>query len=182
MTEFGPTRIGGKDMRDASTGAYLVPGLLAGLLGGIAMTACIMLAAAIQGLDMLAPLRPMGETFAGSEPRSAGAAALAYGFARHLVFSGAMGVLLAPFMPRDFPPGSASLMGVAFAFIVMAFMASLVLPAVNPALRAAMPALGGSWVLAHAAYGLTLGFSLQCIRRNADITREARARGVREPT
>ena len=53
-----------------------------------------------------------------------------------------LGVLLAALLPADLEPRSAAVMAVGFAFAAMGTMTSTVLPAVNPSLRAEMPALG----------------------------------------
>jgi hypothetical protein len=143
----------------------LVPGLAAGVLGGLAMAAWMMASAAYEGLEPLAPLLPFGETFAGSEPRGPGYGNLLLGLAFHFAMSAFVGVLFTAILPRTFPPGSAAVVCVGFTFVVMAFMSSLILPAVNPALREDMPRLGGSWVLAHAAYGATVGVAAQRLRQ-----------------
>ncbi len=154
--------------------AILVPGFAAGLLGGIAMAIWMLASAAIDGMEPLAPLRPMGDTFAGSEPRGGGAAVLLYGLALHMLFSGAVGVLFTALLPGDLEPRFASVMCVGFAFAAMAIMTSFVLPAYNPSLRAEMPELGGSWVLAHAAYGATVGLFAQKLRQRRRAAGPAR--------
>ena len=145
----------------------MAPGFEAGLAGGVVMAAWMMLAALVDGMDPLSPLRPLGQTFASASPQDAesGAGALVFGLALHLLFSGAIGVLFAALLPADLEPRFASVMAVSFAFAVMGTMTSTVLPAVNPSLREAMPALGGSWVLAHAAYGATVGVVAQRLRQ-----------------
>jgi hypothetical protein len=153
---------------DRST--ILVPGFAAGLLGGLAMAVWMIASAMIEGMEPLAALRPMGHTFAGSEPLGEGAAVLLYGLALHMLFSGGIGVLFTALLPRDLEPRFAWVMCVGFAFVVMAIMTSSVLPAYNPSLRAEMPELGGSWVLAHAAYGATVGFFAQRIRQRKRAT------------
>lgn len=160
-------------------GATLFPGFAAGLLGGLAMAGWMIAIAVIDGMEPLAPLRPMGHTFAGSGPRGEGSAVLLYGLALHLLFSGGVGVLFTALLPRDLEPRFASVLSVGFAFAVMAIMTSSVLPACNPSLRAEMPELGGSWVLAHAAYGATVGFFAQKLRQRKRAAEPARTGDVR---
>jgi hypothetical protein len=128
-------------------------------------------AAALEGQDPLAPLRPMGDAFSESPGRGA-PARLAFGLALHLAFAAAVGVLFTALLPADLEGKNAAVMSVGFTFLVMAIMTSWVLPAVNPSLRAEMPELGGSWVLAHVAYGVVVGYAAQALRqRGAARTR-----------
>lgn len=160
--------------------AILLPGFGAGLLGGIAMAAWMIASAALDGMEPLAALRPMGDTFAGAEPRGGGPGVVLYGLTLHMLFAGAVGILFTIVLPRDLEPRLASVLCIGSAFGVMAVMTSFVLPAYNPSLRAEMPELGGSWVLAHAAYGATVGFFAQKLRHRRRAT-ETEQTGGREP-
>lgn len=144
--------------------AVIGAGALAGLLAGAVMAAVMVLAAAVNGRPPLRPLAAMGQTFVGPEGL-AGAAQVLYGVALHLAVSALLGVPLAPLLSRDSTVGRSTFIGMGYSLAVMAVMTSLVLPAVNPGLRAAMPALGGSWVIAHALHGAVLGFSAVWLRR-----------------
>ena len=157
-------------------GGALVSGFEAGLLGGVAMAACMAASAVLAGMDPLTPLAPMGDAFVGPLPREPGAARLAYGFALHLIFSGFIGALFTAVFPRDFPPKNALVVGIGLSWTVMALMTSIVLPAYNPSLRSEMSELGGSWVLAHAAYGVTVGFFGQWLRQRRRVRAPATVR------
>lgn len=159
-----------------ASGGILVPGFEAGLLGGAGMAAWMIASAVLGEFEPLDPLRPLGDTFAGPDGRGGGAGPLVYGLALHMLVSGALGVLFMAVLPRDFPPGSAAVMCVGFTFLVMSVMSSLLLPAVNPSLRAEMRELGGSWVLAHAAYGACVGFFGQRLRQRGRAHVPARVR------
>ena len=58
---------------------------------------------------------------------------------------------------------------IGFACAVMGVMTSAALPAFNPSLRSEMSELGGSWVLAHAVYGVTVGFFGQRLRQRSRV-------------
>jgi hypothetical protein len=135
----------------------VVAGAAVGLAGGVLMAAWLVVSAAAAGVSPLGPLRRIGLTFLGPEAVEGDPAVLAFGIFLHLVVSALLGIVFTWILPAGFPWGSAAVVGLGFAWVVMAFATSLVLPAVNPALRAQMPALGGSWVLAHAVYGLAIG-------------------------
>jgi hypothetical protein len=59
----------------------------------------------------------------------------------------------------------------------MGVMASAIVPAVNPLLKSRFHDLGGTWVVAHAVFGLTAGSVCQLLRRGL----EARAVRGRTP-
>ncbi len=156
---------GGSDALEArrDAGATVGPGLVAGVLGGLAMAASMMASAALEGADPLAPLWPIGDAFSRGPPdRSAGT--FLFGVALHLAFAGALGILFTALLPRDFRPTAAGVVCTGLAVLTMALMTTVVLPAVNPTLRAEMPAFGGAWVAAHAVYGFTTGYCAQLIR------------------
>jgi hypothetical protein len=69
----------------------------------------------------------------------------------------ALALCYAALIPRSFPFVSAAVVGVGYSFVVVAVMTTMVLPSVNPAMRAAMLETDGAWVLAYAAFGLALG-------------------------
>lgn len=154
----------------------LVPGLAGGLLGGLAMAATMAIGAALGGLEPLDPLWPLADTFAGPGAGERGAGRFAAGFLIHLAFSGAVGVAFMVALPGDLAPHHAAAMGVGYALLLLAIMTSSVLPSVNPALRSHMPALGGTWVIAHALYGLVAGGAGQALRHRRWHPRGARAR------
>jgi hypothetical protein len=81
-------------------------------------------------------------------------------------------------VPRDFGPVPAGVVLAGAALLVMAAMATVVLPAVDPPLRAEMPAFGGAWVIAHGIYGFTVGAAAQLLRHGARLgtARPLRAR------
>lgn len=144
----------------------LAPGLAGGLAGGAAMAAWMIAAAALEGMPATRAFVPIGRALPAAAELSGAWAAL-LGLALHLLVAAAIGVVLATLMPRGLEPRFAAVMGGGYAFGAMGVMTSYVLPAWAPAVREAMPALGGSWVLAHAAYGAIAGPVAQALRRRA---------------
>jgi len=151
------TRVGGHEVADAGGRELVVGAGAAGLAGGLAMAVVLAIGGAIGDADVVAQLRAVGLTFLGPDAADAGAALLAWGLLLHLVVSVLLAIVFAWILPVGFPFGSAAVVGIGYAWVVMAITTSAFLPAVNPTLRDEMTALGGTWVLAHAAFGLALG-------------------------
>jgi hypothetical protein len=137
----------------------IAAGILSGVAGGITMMAVLVLAAAAQGIAPLHPLMVVGETFIGPEALDAVAAKVAFGAFVHVLTSAAFGVVFAGIVPRDFRMGCAMGLGAGTALFAMGFMMSTIVPWANPGFRAASQVIGGSWVLAHAVFGVTLGIA-----------------------
>jgi hypothetical protein len=142
-----------------------VAGLAVGVLGGAAMALFMVFAAAVNGLEPLAPLEAMGETFTDQDAPHGRPSFLVYGIFLHLAVASLVAILFLAMTPTEFTTTCAAVTGIGFTVLVMATMSMVVLPAANPELRAAMPALGGSWVIAHALYGVALGFGPGLRRR-----------------
>jgi hypothetical protein len=155
-------------------------GVLPGLVGGLAMLVFLMLAGGLAGLGWLHPLESIGATVV----TSGGPVAIAAGALLHAVASIAFGVCLAAVLPAGFPPGSAAAAGIAYGLAVAGIMMSLVVPAVNPAFRAAVQPVGGSWTVGHVVFGATLGLTL-ALRHRVPASApgpRATAVGTVEPT
>jgi hypothetical protein len=148
---------------------------VAGGLGGAVMAVWVTLSAALEELDPLAPLKWMAATVLGPEALEGGAGSAALGGALHLGVSVAVAWLFAAMVPRDYLFGSVALLGVFYALVVLAVMTSLVLPALNPGLQQHMSSLAGAWVLAHAAFGITLGLTPWARRLAAGATERRRS-------
>ncbi len=163
-------------MTDATTGNGVIEaqqgsrglalaGVGVGVLGGAAMALFLVLAAAVNGLDPLAPLDALGETFTERDAPHGNPAFVVYGIFLHLAVASLIAIVFLAMIPADMTTTCAAVSGMGFTVLVMAVMSMLVLPAVNPELRGEMPALGGSWVIAHALYGGVLGFGPRLRRR-----------------
>lgn len=145
--------------------ATLSAGLLTGLAGGLAMLAVALSGAVSQGLDALHPLRVIGETLVGPGAFEDAAAQAAFGALLHLVTAAALGVILSAAIPGDYPLASALGVGVGLTLLAFMAMMPLVVAPANPGFRGAMQDMGGTWVLAHAAYGLAIGLAPALRRR-----------------
>jgi hypothetical protein len=156
----------------------LAAGGLSGVLGGIAMMAVAMVGAAAQDLSPEYPLAIIGDTFAGSEGLDGPAARAAIGAAIHLAISAGVGVVFAAIVAPGFPTGCAMGLGAGLTLFFLGFMMSAVVPWASPDFREASHVIGGTWVIAHAVFGVTLGAApalRRWIRRDAS---EAASRGA----
>jgi hypothetical protein len=128
----------------------LVASVVGGLLAGAAMIAFAAAAPASR------PLALAGATFYGPAALDGGVHVLVAGA---LLWAAVSALLAFPYgavVPRDFPFGSAALLGVGYSF-GMVVVVSYVLPGVNPVMQAGMHETGGAWVLAYAVFGVALG-------------------------
>lgn len=153
-----------------STGRSVVlAGVVAGVVGGVVMAAYLVLAAALQDMEPFTALALMGATFRDAAAPAGGAGSLLLGVSLHLGVSALIGLLFALILPRDFTRGSAAFICIGLSFMVMAFMTSLIVPAVNPVLKDGFHDLGGSWVIAHVLFGLTAGYTVQRLRQGFPV-------------
>lgn len=142
----------------------VLAGILSGLAGGAAMLVVLAVSTRLAGLGWVHPLEAIGTTLVG--PGAAGgAAAIAAGLFLHAVTSAGFGIALALILPDDFPPVSAATVGGACGLCAAGLMMSLGTPAVNPDFRSSIQSVGGSWTIAHVAFGVTLGLALTVRRR-----------------
>ncbi len=137
----------------------LASGILCGIVGGVAMVGVAMIAAKWQGVGAVHPLQVIGESFVGPEAFDSIAAKIAFGALIHLVTSLAFCILFAAIVPRDFAMASAIGVGVGSALFTLMFMMSVVVPWANPGFRRGMQDIGGTWVIAHAVFGVALGMT-----------------------
>jgi hypothetical protein len=157
----------------------LLSGVVSGVLGGVAMLVVAGIAAALQDVDPLRPLEIMGETFLGPDALERGAK-IALGGLLHLVVAAALGVLFAALAPREYAPGSAMGLGVGFGLFTAGLMMTALVPWVNPGFREGIQVIGGSWVVAHAVFGLVVG-AAPALRRRLSAPAAGAASPVRAP-
>lgn len=156
----------------------LAAGVLSGVAAGAVMMAVAVVAAVARGVPALHPLQIVGESFVGPGALE-GVAKVAFAAAVHVLTSAALGLVFAAIIPREFRMAAAMGTGLGFALFSMGVMMSVVAPWANPGLRGQLQIMGGSMVIAHAAFGVTLGIA-PSLRRW--ISREARdAAPGREP-
>lgn len=151
-----------------SKNAVWKAGVLAGIVGAVLKVGFMVVAAVVHGKPPLQPLRPLGATFRGEDAVLGGPGSFLYGLAVLVLVSAAFGLLFAALLPPDYEPAGTAMIGMGYGLFLMAVLTSSVLPEVNPLLRARMPALGGSWVLAAAIWGAALGF-VPTLRRRAEV-------------
>lgn len=138
-------------------GEILLAGGAAGFAGGIVMILWMIFAALMDDRGPLSALEPIGLTFLGDWAVEGTALVTVWGIFLHLAVAAAFGAIFTAMLGPEFPYGSAFIIGVGYAWVILAVAASLVLPVVNPTLRDHMPALGGAWVIAAALYGVVVG-------------------------
>jgi hypothetical protein len=147
------TRAGDLAARRGST-ATVAAGAAGGIAGGVAMALFLVLAAAMNDLDPLHALRPLGATFVGPHD---GHAFLVYGIFVHLAVSALLGVLFVAVLPAGYTTAASSTLGGAYGVFAAVLLETLIVPRADPTLQAALPRVGGSWILAVAIYGAVLG-------------------------
>lgn len=148
-----PTARSGSAMRRYD---FLWAGGGCGLLGGLAMLLIVTIGAVRADLGAAAPLEAIGATFVDAEGLSSGAR-IAWGLAVLALTSAGYGVLYAGLVPRELSTPSAAGLGLGYALLVLGMMMNVFVPWANPTFRGAMQGIGGTWIIAHAVYGLILG-------------------------
>lgn len=141
----------------------LLAGAACGLLGGLVMLLIVTIGAARAGLGPAAPLEAIGSTFVEAEALSSGAR-MAWGLAVLGSTAAGYGLLFAGIAPREMTTPCAAGLGLGYAILVVGIMTSFLVPWANPGFRDDMQAIGGTWIVAHALYGVTLGF-VPAVRR-----------------
>jgi hypothetical protein len=141
----------------AAMPAGIGAGAVAGLIGGMVMSGFSMIGAAAAGESVWAPARMIASTFLGPDPTGAGA--VVFGMFVHFAFSAFLGALFGLVVGRGWKLGWAVAAGVLWGAIIWAVMTWLVLPAINPAMRAEVLKSPGSWFAEHAIFGAILGLT-----------------------
>lgn len=139
-------------------------GAAAGTVGGLLMALFQMIQSAAWGMGFFAPARLIAATTLGSRARAGSFGTLFMGLSLHLLVAAVLGVGFAFALHRRVTrPGPVLLAGLAYGLLVLVTMTLVVLPWVDPVMRAAIVHAPGSWVLSHALFGLGLG-SLPALR------------------
>lgn len=136
----------------------LVAGAGMGVVAGAAMMAWMAVVMAIRDTSPSRPLALVGATLLGPDAADGGAGVLLAGGLLWVVVSAALAIPFSAIASRDFPFASAAIVGIGYSFVVMAIVTMVVLPLVNPLMRAEMRAAGGAWVLGYIIFGVGLGF------------------------
>lgn len=129
-----------------------------GLLAGGAMMGWAIAASASAGLPPSRAITLTAATFLGRDALEGGVQTVLAGALLWFVVSVALALVFGAVIPRDFPFGSAAILGVGYSFFVLAFMTSSLLPRVNTLMLDEMQEMGGAWVLAYAVFGVGLAF------------------------
>ena len=139
------------------------PGILAGLIGGVAMALFAMIYAAAAGLGFWEPVQAIGATVSRANMAEVGAGGILVGIVFHLLVSMFFGVIFAFVMPRTVPPAVALALGLFAGMSALVIMSLVIVPIENPSTRTSMiwgtaPGALPVWVawVMHLLYGAGL--------------------------
>src|SRR5579883_1541316 len=135
-----------------ASGEVIGAGIIAGLIAGIILGGFAMAYASIVGAGVWTPMQEIAATFYGPIALLKTSAAF-WGVIIHLVVSALWGILFATIIPRRISPWEAYLGGLLFGIGVWIAMTFLVLPTVDPTMRARVALMPGTWFLLHLAFG-----------------------------
>lgn len=164
-------------------GDIVEAGVLAGLLGGVAMALFATIYAGAAGLGFWSPLEAIAATALHSSTIVTGAGAVIVGLLLHLIMAMFFGVIFAALTPPALPPLPAFAFGLLMGVATLVLMSLLIVPAVNPAVRSelmwgsapgAMP-VGAAFVM-HLFYGAGLSIAPALRRRMAGVAQPTSAR------
>lgn len=136
-------------------------GSAAGLVGGLAMAAFLMVFTVYTGQGLLTPLQLFGGTFYGRAALDSGFGSAFWGLALHLAVSIAFGVLFAAMFRRDAPPLFEVVSAIVYALALWVVLTFAVMPVVDPVMRQAIPGMSFAWFGAHVVYGCGVGLTQQ---------------------
>lgn len=149
------------DVIDTAAEIVLAGGV-AGVLAGIGMAVFLMVYAGATGFGVFTPLKLLGATFFRHDALThPGLAVVFWGLVLHLAVSAAIGTLYAALVKPGMDPMPAVAGGIVFALGVWLVMTFLVLPLVDPPMRAAAPDMAMGWFGAHVVYGAVVGVAQQ---------------------
>lgn len=141
-------------------GVAMARGVIAGVLGALAMGLLMMSVSANRAEGFWTPLQLIGGVVFGIGYRSAGSAAL--GFVIHLAVGAAFGALFSVITRRIQGVVNTTILGIVFAVAVFAPMTYVVLPIVDPVMYRTIHL--GVLFMAHIVYGLVTGIATGALR------------------
>ena len=142
-------------VRYVGVGDTVFAGAFAGGIGGLLVLLVAMTSAAINGMDILSPIRLIGSTFVGAGALQGGASTIGFGLVLHLIASITWGIGFAALLPRVTSIAAAFVAGLTYGLVVMLVMLYLVLPLANPLMREAVDGTN-AFTVAHLAFGAAL--------------------------
>lgn len=139
-------------------------GVVAGIAGGSAMAAFLLVWSAWRGRGMFSVVQAMGGLFYGHSAVGGGGGPIFWGLAIHFALSIALGVLFAAIVSRQMDPLAAVSGGLFYGLAVWAAMTFVVVPLVDPTLRELVADGMFGWLAAHVPFGIALGVAPQLRR------------------
>lgn len=145
------------------------PGVIAGLVGAVAMALLAMIVAAANHKGFFAPMKLIAGTFLGPAVLHAGGSAILIGLVTHLVVGSIFGVLLAAVVAEDVVPGMQFAFSLLYGLGIFILMTIFFLPLIDKTMSTHIDEV---WFLIyHLVYGALLAL----------VIRAVRAAGVGEP-
>lgn len=151
---------------EIGAGADLGAGLLAGLIGAGAMALWSMTYAGITGIGFSMPLKLVAGSVVGVEALVGDAGVMMVGGVIHMLTGMAYGAVFVWLLDEGSTPGIGMMLGMLYGAMILAAMTFVVLPLVNPVMRARVELIPFSWVVTHLIYGLTVGLLTPIFRRS----------------
>jgi hypothetical protein len=140
-----------------------VAGAVAGLIAGVLMAMWSMGYAAYQGLGFFLPLKLIAATFLGVNAIIGGFWVLLLGVLIHLSVSAGWGVVFGA-LARRLGVGASTALGGIYGLAVYLLMTFLVLPWIDPVMRARVEVTMTSFLIAHLVFGIALGLLTPVLR------------------
>lgn len=161
-------------MADRNRGIRIVgAGIVAGIMGGIAMAALTMMYTAGIGVGFWTPLRLMAATTSGVDALIGGGGTLFWGLMIHMMASIGFGIILAAVLPRRAGAGAGFGIGLLYGVVVWAVMTFIGLPIVNTTMQARVALMPGWWFFAHLVFGGVAGISAAVMVQGSRAERES---------
>ena len=140
------------------TNEIIDAGMIAGLVGGVAMVLLATVYAAAAGIGFWQPVRAIAATIMGASAVQAGAGAVLLGLAVHLCMSMILGVIFAAATPREVSAAPALVFGTFAGLSTLVIMNLIVLPFVDPSARSHL-----MWGTAPGAIPVSIAFAMHML-------------------
>ena len=166
------------DLEFSSLGLGVGIGVIAGLLGGLAMLVVVVVHALGVGADPLLPAVAVAVTWLGTDGLTNTAPQMALGVLTHYAVSVGWGVVFGIAISRvRLGSAASSALALGYGVLIWALMTFAILPWLNATLLALVETIPWVWFGAHIAYALPL-VAIPLSLRNRNRAQEARDRLV----
>lgn len=150
-------------MTNETTSTRTVPalwgGVVAGLIGGIAMAMAAMIRAKTLGMSFTEPLQQIAGLLFGADALLDGGTVLISGMMIHMISSMMMGAAFGLIFVRIRSAGVALIVGMIYGAVIWALMTYLVMPMLNPTMSVRVALIPMWWFIYHLIFGAMLLFT-----------------------